>query len=128
MQFDEQLIGGIPVRLYGLRNLPHEGEAGLCFFMHGRMGSIASSHGLISRFYQRAQAASRLPLLVVAFDHRNHGTRLMDRGRNLAWKEHSSTADDLANPSHAVDMYSVQCGHYKPPEAQRLIVKISGLS
>jgi dienelactone hydrolase len=121
-------IGGLRIHVYGLRELPPNTEAAtVCFFSHGRMGSTAQLHGVISRFHAMAQSQMDAPLLVVAFDHRNHGTRLVgafghvdcksaqariERTRNLGWREHSSKsskgAQDLTNPTHALDMYSIQ--------------------
>jgi hypothetical protein len=73
-------IGGLRIHVYGLRELPPNtdtAEVTVCFFTHGRMGSTAQLHGVISRFHTMAQAQMDAPLLVVAFDHRNHGTRLV---------------------------------------------------
>lgn len=41
-------------------------------------------------------------LLVVTFDHLNHGSRLTDKKANFAWKEGKHE-----NPSHAFDMWSM---------------------
>jgi hypothetical protein len=48
-------------------------------------------------------AASRTHLLVVSFDHANHGSRLVDNSKNLAWKD-----TEYDNKTHAMDMWSFQ--------------------
>lgn len=47
--------------------------------------------------------SSRTHLLVVSFDHANHGSRLADKNLNLSWK-----AADYDNKTHAMDMWSYQ--------------------
>lgn len=48
-------------------------------------------------------AASRTHLLVVSFDHVNHGSRLVDNNKNLAWRD-----AEYDNKTHAMDMWSFQ--------------------
>lgn len=48
-------------------------------------------------------ASSRTHLLVVSFDHVNHGSRLVDNNKNLAWRD-----VEYDNKTHAMDMWSFQ--------------------
>lgn len=60
-------------------------------------------HHWNERLKERATSTvSRGPvkgLIAVSFDQRNHGSRLVDRLANEAWKQ--------GNPRHAQDMFSV---------------------
>lgn len=51
----------------------------------------------------KSNNTSKPYLLVVSFDHANHGSRLVDRHRNLTWKD-----QDYDNQSHAIDMWSME--------------------
>lgn len=42
--------------------------------------------------------------ICVAFDQRNHGSRLLSKTANMSWKE--------GNPNHQVDMWTLQYGTY----------------
>jgi len=44
--------------------------------------------------------AAKAPFVVVAFDQRNHGDRMLDEAKNGGWE----------NPNHVNDMYSMQLG------------------
>ncbi|CAK5268592.1 unnamed protein product [Mycena citricolor] len=77
------------------------------FFLHGRMGSAQSDYmqkitaEILSSPAARSESKD---LMIVTFDHRNHGTRLKDRLYNLSFEE---------NPNHALDMYTIQLGTAK---------------
>ncbi|GAA5859254.1 hypothetical protein JCM8547_008940 [Rhodosporidiobolus lusitaniae] len=130
------VVGGLPVSIYGLEALPAPSlssspSQGLAvfFLLHGRLSS--SSHPLIPKFahalLSHASAAKQAAngqgkdLLVVTFDQRNHGHREVEKERSLGWVEGSKKrlaeraslglrADELDNPSHAVDVVSLQAG------------------
>ncbi|GAA5891818.1 hypothetical protein JCM6882_007372, partial [Rhodosporidiobolus microsporus] len=135
-------VGGLPVHVYGLSSLgsPSSSSSGsaasqprslaVLFLLHGRLSS--ASHPLIRTFAETLLARpSSLPatagqaqekdLLVVAFDQRNHGHRLVDAERNLGWFEGSKrrlreraergvAEGERDNESHAVDMVAMQTG------------------
>lgn len=64
------------------------------------MSGIAQS--AVSDWNRKIRDGSRQPakgLIAVAFDQRNHGTRLVDPLANEAWRQ--------GNPRHAQDMFSV---------------------
>lgn len=44
--------------------------------------------------------AEKAPFVVISFDQRNHGERLLDKDKNGGWE----------SPSHVNDMYSTQVG------------------
>ncbi|KAJ7650575.1 Alpha/Beta hydrolase protein [Roridomyces roridus] len=107
------------------------------FVLHGRLGSSDSPYiqELIQAFIKAAEThQGEKDLLVISFDHRNHGTRLLDDTANL---------DFAANPRHALDMYAIQSGTaqdclfliglleaYLFPSGERTIVEwgVSGVS
>ncbi|GAA6062521.1 hypothetical protein JCM10212_001571 [Sporobolomyces blumeae] len=125
-------VGGLPVHVYGLERLGQgEGrrrDVAVLFLLHGRLGR--ASHPLISTFANRLVAGPEsspprqegdLDLVVVTFDQRNHGHRVVDYERNLGWreggkmrdqerKERGVRDDELDNESHAVDMMAIQTG------------------
>ncbi|GAA5866024.1 hypothetical protein JCM1840_003380 [Sporobolomyces johnsonii] len=123
-------LGGLSLSLYGLDSLSPPSVAkpiAVLFLLHGRLGSAA--HKSITRFASTLLApphgvdasARDKDLLVVAFDQRNHGGREVERAKNLGWSEGGKKRtkerdelgmkdDELDNPSHAVDMMSIQTG------------------
>ncbi|KAG2105189.1 Alpha/Beta hydrolase protein, partial [Suillus cothurnatus] len=85
------------------------------FFLHGRSESAQEAHlvdtvkVIFNESYGSGSGVSgemKKDLIVVAFDHRNHGTRLIDQKRNLAWSEDPAENND----QHAIDMYTIQTG------------------
>ncbi|KAG1836211.1 Alpha/Beta hydrolase protein [Suillus subalutaceus] len=82
------------------------------FFLHGRFGSAQESYvvNIIKAIFDESygpgigwgergrKILSPLPL--------NHGSRLVDQKRNLAWSEDPAKNND----QHAVDMYTIQTG------------------
>ncbi|KAJ7052486.1 Alpha/Beta hydrolase protein [Mycena amicta] len=71
------------------------------FVLHGRMGSMDDMQNLTSAMLAASTEKKGKDLMVVMFDHRNHGTRLVDKAFN---------SDFETNPNHALDMYGVQLG------------------
>ncbi|KAG9056346.1 hypothetical protein FS842_010923 [Serendipita sp. 407] len=84
----------------------------ILFVLHGRMGSRndvekIAKHMLDAQGSNGRSYHQRRELLVVTFDHRNHGSRLVDARANLGWD-----LKDLENHNerHALDMYTIQVG------------------
>jgi len=82
------------------------------FFFHGR-GGFAQDRDIVTTVktifdvtYGSNASSRKKDLIVISFDHRNHGTRLVDTKRNLGWGEDPETKND----QHAVDMYTIQTG------------------
>ncbi|KLJ11926.1 hypothetical protein EMPG_12930 [Blastomyces silverae] len=102
-------IAGIRCAVYGLDELPaHAREVACLYLMHPRLSTADSMEG--SACHAIADWNSRLRdgrvsanqgnkgLIAVAFDQRNHGSRLVDKLSNGAWRE--------GNPKHAQDMFA----------------------
>jgi len=110
-------VAGLNVQVFGLDALTGTSDCVVAIWMHGRLGKHQDLHSAIQHVYARLAAKSKerplLPLVFVTFDHRNHGARLVDRTRNFAWKDFKTADEDealLTNPTHALDMYSIQTG------------------
>jgi len=82
------------------------------FLLHGRYGSTNSDYlqkslnGIFEECYNSHSASERRrDLVVVAFDQRNHGQRLVKEEANVAWHERGRH-----NEKHAIDQYTLQAG------------------
>ncbi|KAF7300644.1 hypothetical protein HMN09_00949900 [Mycena chlorophos] len=75
------------------------------FLLHGRTQSYEADYikNLTEAILAKSQGKTK-DVLVIAFDQRNHGTRLVDSALNL---------DFATNPNHAIDMYAIQYGTAK---------------
>ncbi|KAJ7039488.1 Alpha/Beta hydrolase protein [Mycena alexandri] len=104
------------------------------FVLHGRLGSTESENvrSLITTVVKAAgEHEGEKDLMIVAFDHRNHGTRLRSKVANLGFEE---------NDNHASDMYSILAKDvsflidflesYLFPAAERRVVEwgVAGIS
>ena len=140
---DRLTVGGIPLAVYGLPALsvPASSSSGLAvlFLLHGRGedSQIAYIAQLATKLVESARdkraqvspigaagtaattAKRAKDLLVVTFDQRNHGHRLVDPERNMSWmeagrkrakvrQEKGMAAHDLDNENHAYDMFAMQ--------------------
>lgn len=141
---DKLVVGGIPLAVYGLPALsvPASSSSGLAvlFLLHGRGedSQIAYINQLATKLVETARdrraavspvsaassSSDRGPkrakdLLVVTFDQRNHGHRLVDPERNMSWmeagrrrarvrEEKGMAPHDLDNENHAYDMFAMQ--------------------
>ncbi|KAG2046848.1 alpha/beta-hydrolase [Suillus hirtellus] len=82
------------------------------FFLHGRFGSAQDEYMvnavkvIFAESYGLGGGERKKDLIVVTFDHRNHGTRLVSKQRNFAWSKEPAENND----HHAVDMYTIQTG------------------
>lgn len=104
-------MSGLLVDVYGLTELSAQNPSSVsCLWLfHGRgrkkedMGDFASR--IIARHTTTTAAAAASPargLIALAFDQRNHGTRLVSEIANESWKS--------GNEKHAVDMYAMVAG------------------
>ncbi|KIM84769.1 hypothetical protein PILCRDRAFT_368511 [Piloderma croceum F 1598] len=82
------------------------------FLLHGRLSSSKNVEHIAESLVQNRETQKsidsqrRRDLIVITFDHRNHGTRLVDSNANNGWSRHS----DKNNDRHALDMYCIQTG------------------
>ncbi|KAI6084629.1 hypothetical protein F4821DRAFT_167193 [Hypoxylon rubiginosum] len=98
-------IAGLKVDIYGLFELPPAASKVSCLWLHHPrlrvkedMAAIASQ--ILSAYHQ--QGSSSRGLIAVAFDQRNHGSRLVDDLANEAWRD--------GNKTHAQDMFGTITG------------------
>ncbi|KAJ4299069.1 hypothetical protein N0V90_004313 [Kalmusia sp. IMI 367209] len=103
-------IAGILTTVHGLTELPPSTSTVACLWLlHPRLQKAETmapiSAAIISAWNTRIHSgrAGESPsgLIAVSFDQRNHGSRLVDKLHNEAWKQ--------GNPSHAQDMFG--CFH-----------------
>jgi pimeloyl-ACP methyl ester carboxylesterase len=93
------LIGGLQVTLYGLTTLPASPcTITLVSLLHPRLETAAYMAPLASAIL----SAATTPILCLAFDQRNHGTRLLSPQANETWRE--------GNKRHALDLFSTYVG------------------
>ncbi|PWY79336.1 hypothetical protein BO94DRAFT_567688 [Aspergillus sclerotioniger CBS 115572] len=103
-------IAGILTTVYGLDELPEQASEITCLWLlhhrgatQERMAGIAMT--IIANWNATIHDARASPsqqvkgLIAVAFDQRNHGTRLVEPLANEAWRQ--------GNPRHAQDMFSI---------------------
>ncbi|KAJ3009209.1 hypothetical protein HKX48_008092 [Thoreauomyces humboldtii] len=106
----ELCIGGLYLHVHGLKALaalPVSAPLHVIFFLHGRLQSAISSLPITHRLSTALLAAATtkgdaVATVVVSFDQRNHGTRLLQPVQNESWGK--------GNPNHAWDMYALQQG------------------
>ncbi|KAI8592472.1 Alpha/Beta hydrolase protein [Geranomyces variabilis] len=99
------VLGGLEVFIFGAVPAPRTGAStSAVFFLHGRHSSARESFAVCQDLHSQLSTllAPNPAPLVITFDQRNHGTRLVDPARNGAWKD--------GNTTHAMDMYSLQWG------------------
>lgn len=108
-------VAGILTTVYGLDELPSspaqtqtQADVAVLWLLHPRLATHERMAGIaessIAEWNTRVREgrAGKAPakgLIAVAFDQRNHGSRLVDALGNEAWKQ--------GNPRHAQDMFSV---------------------
>ncbi|KAI1875213.1 hypothetical protein JX265_004271 [Neoarthrinium moseri] len=94
-------IAGLPVDVYGLKELSPAAKAVSCLWLHhGRLRmkeDMAPTASLALSAWHRTSASSTRGLIAVAFDQRNHGSRKINDLNNQAWRQ--------GNPTHAQDMF-----------------------
>ncbi|KIP06436.1 hypothetical protein PHLGIDRAFT_106996 [Phlebiopsis gigantea 11061_1 CR5-6] len=104
------VVAGLPVHIYAERHhgAAPTGPVAVLFFLHGRTGSAKAIEWIVEdalkQVAQKRQGSERATeLIIVTFDQRNHGERLVDAHANGAWKKGN-------NERHAIDMYAIQTG------------------
>ncbi|KAI9736843.1 MAG: hypothetical protein M1818_005894 [Claussenomyces sp. TS43310] len=118
-------IAGILTTIYGLAELPDDdddgdgdgdGDAIACLWLlHPRLGTKERMTAIGTEVIRRyndddgkeeeagdGRRRRRRGLIAVAFDQRNHGSRLVAPRANEGWRE--------GNPSHALDMFGILNG------------------
>jgi hypothetical protein len=125
----EITVNGLELSVYGLKeykNLDNNMPVAVLFAMHGRLRKSLQkkkkwTHSLILFTYIETKSSMEAiaqvlcshngkkggklldrHLLVVAFDHLNHGTRLQDKKRNYGW-----TKDKNNNPTQGMDQWGM---------------------
>ncbi|KAF1962436.1 hypothetical protein CC80DRAFT_160974 [Byssothecium circinans] len=113
-------IAGILTHVHGLSELPPSTTSVACLWLlHPRLQTaetmlpIAASilHAWNSRIAGTQNINPPKGLIAVSFDQRNHGTRLVDKLHNEAWRQ--------GNPRHAQDMFS--CLHGTATDTSHLL-------
>ncbi|BGP57165.1 hypothetical protein JCM8202_005397 [Rhodotorula sphaerocarpa] len=135
------VVGGLPLKVYGhpALSVPANAAPGLAvlFLLHGRGedSNVAYITQLATKLVEHARdhrgqvsagassAAQSAParakdLLVVTFDQRNHGHRIVEADRNASWVEPGRKRAQLReqegrqrdNDRHAADMFAMQTG------------------
>jgi len=103
------LVGGIEVNVFSLQGAGERRETVVFFFLHGRRGSAEEENDVAIRFVEkvgRLKGTRGREFVLVTFDHRNHGKRLVDPHANDGWSKNS----EKTNNQHAVDMFTIQAG------------------
>ncbi|KAI0466712.1 hypothetical protein F4859DRAFT_289019 [Xylaria cf. heliscus] len=114
-------IAGLQVDVYGLAELPVTATSVSCLWLHHprlrRKEDMAYfANEMVSAFNASSRSASASPststststfspargLIAVAFDQRNHGSRLVSEVANEAWRQ--------GNATHAQDMFAIVSG------------------
>jgi len=101
-------IGGLAVDIFQRDDRIAAPRLTVLFILHGRLESRNDVRAQAEHVLKAVYPNSSLTrdLLVVTFDHRNHGDRLVDGSANLGWHR----KPERNNPNHAIDMYAVQWG------------------
>ncbi|CDZ96289.1 hypothetical protein [Phaffia rhodozyma] len=98
---------GLSLDVYGLDQLRSDRIAVL-FALHGRLSEKSSMHHFCEVVLEKSKRKSNdRELIIINFDQRNHGHRMVDELNNRSFK---SKGDDQGNPMHALDMYAVYSG------------------
>ncbi|KAI0446164.1 hypothetical protein F4803DRAFT_56473 [Xylaria telfairii] len=107
-------IAGLQVDIYGLAELPATATSISCLWLHHPrlrrkedMADVANE--MVSAFNASSCPSAATPtststrgLIAVAFDQRNHGSRLVSEAANEAWRQ--------GNATHAQDMFGIVSG------------------
>ncbi|OLL26285.1 hypothetical protein NEOLI_003512 [Neolecta irregularis DAH-3] len=98
-------VGGLPTYIHGLAEVSQSRlPISVLFLLHGRQGSSNDLTPFVQALLESAAAVQdpKMDLLVVTFDHRNHGHRKVQDLANGSWSS--------GNQLHAQDMLSIQYG------------------
>ncbi|CAI6342449.1 unnamed protein product [Periconia digitata] len=105
-------ISGILTTVHGLSELPPTVTSVACLWLlHPRLQTAQTMAPIAAEIIHawNWRKHSTQGLIAVSFDQRNHGSRLVDKLHNEAWKQ--------GNPRHAQDMFSclngtaIDCSH-----------------
>ncbi|KAI8956593.1 hypothetical protein F5Y11DRAFT_153427 [Daldinia sp. FL1419] len=98
-------VSGLKVDVYGLTELPATASKISCLWLHhGRLRKKEDMTPFADKFitaYHQTSGPTR-GLIAVAFDQRNHGSRLVDKRANESWTD--------GNETHAQDMFGLVTG------------------
>ncbi|KAI0537184.1 hypothetical protein GGR58DRAFT_502525 [Xylaria digitata] len=101
-------IAGLQVDIYGLAELPATATSISCLWLHHprlrrKEGMTYIAEKMVSAFNASPSVStSTKGLIAVAFDQRNHGSRIISDVANEAWRQ--------GNPTHAQDMFGIISG------------------
>lgn len=103
-------IAGLQLDIYGLVELPASATSVSCLWLHhGRLRKkedmAETAHRVISAHqhqHRQQENQTKRGLIAVAFDQRNHGTRLVSARANDSWNR--------GNGTHAQDMFGMVSG------------------
>lgn len=103
-------IAGLQLDIYGLVELPASATSVSCLWLHhGRLRKkedmAETAHRVISAHqhqHRQQEKQTKRGLIAVAFDQRNHGTRLVSARANDSWNR--------GNGTHAQDMFGMVSG------------------
>ncbi|KAF7727392.1 hypothetical protein EC973_007556 [Apophysomyces ossiformis] len=95
----------LKLTVYGLEEynlLPKQTPVAIMFALHGRLGNMQKMDEICNALctLNTGNYSNKRHLIVVAFDHANHGTRLVNKRANYAWRHKNDE-----NPTHAFDMW-----------------------
>ncbi|KAF9267669.1 hypothetical protein L218DRAFT_919222 [Marasmius fiardii PR-910] len=97
-------VGGLPVNIYSASQ-SFTKPVVICFFLHGRKSAADSLNPYVEEIFKECPQIEK-ELVLVTFDHRNHGCRLTQPKANEGWNKDSTKS----NTTHAIDMYTIQVG------------------
>ncbi|KAJ4984931.1 hypothetical protein SVAN01_09537 [Stagonosporopsis vannaccii] len=107
-------IAGILVTVHGLAELPSTATSVACLWLlNPRLQTKETMAPIASQIVAawNARSPHNVGLIAAAFDQRNHGSRLVDRLHNEAWRQ--------GNERHAVDMFG--CYHGTAVDCSQLM-------
>ncbi|KAL1840225.1 hypothetical protein VTJ49DRAFT_708 [Mycothermus thermophilus] len=95
-------MAGLPVDVYGLADLAASVTRVSCLWLHhprtrDRAHLADTAARCVGAWNARREGAQTRGLVALAYDQRNHGSRLVDEKANGSWRD--------GNPRHAIDMF-----------------------
>ncbi|KAI9490038.1 hypothetical protein BDB00DRAFT_769568 [Zychaea mexicana] len=98
-------VAGLQLTVYGLDEYKAMGmtkPVAVMFALHGRLQNMSKMEEISQALCSLNASNKDRHLVVITFDHPNHGSRLVHKLGNFAWKEGRHE-----NPFHAQDMWSM---------------------
>lgn len=110
-------VGGIQLNVFSPPPSPGmaTNQIAVLFLLHGRLSKAESLEATATELVREIEdrrstsGGTALKLIVVTFDLRNHGVRVINPQGNHQWS-HKVEED---NPRHALDMFSIISGTYR---------------